>query len=70
MSLSLDARLQRLEAAMPAGPTHEEWVDYLAALERCDSGAHTASDKALIAAFAERLGDTNPQHVAAYLRLE
>jgi hypothetical protein len=68
--VNLEARLQRLESAEPADPTHEEWVDYLAALQRRDSGTHTESDRALIASFGEKLGQASPQHAAAYLALE
>jgi hypothetical protein len=41
--MSLETRLQRLETGRGAEPTHEEWLDYMAALKRYDAGKPTAA---------------------------
>jgi hypothetical protein len=68
--MTIETRLQRLEARRRSSPTHEEWVDYMAALERRDHGRHTDDDRAMIAAFTDRLSATSPERAAAYLTLE
>jgi hypothetical protein len=67
--MSLETRLQRLETGRGAEPTHEEWLDYMAALKRYDAGKPAAGDRDLIATFSERAASASPAHVAAYIAL-
>jgi hypothetical protein len=67
--MNLETRLQRLEAGRGAAPSHEEWLDYMAALKRYDAGQAADGDRDLIARFSERAANASPEHVAAYVAL-
>jgi hypothetical protein len=67
--MNLEARLQRIEAARGAAPTHEEWLDYMAALKRYDAGNPADGDRNLIATFSARAASASTEHVAAYMAL-
>jgi hypothetical protein len=67
--MNLETRLQRLEAGSVAEPTHEEWLDYMAALKRFDAGQARPGDRDLIATFSARAASVSPTHVAAYMAL-
>jgi hypothetical protein len=67
--MTLEARLQRLEAGDAAEPTHEEWLDYIAALKRYDAGQARPGDHDLITMFSVRAASASPAPVAAMMAL-
>jgi hypothetical protein len=67
--MNLETRLQRIEADRGAAPTHEEWLDYMAALKRYDAGKAAAGDRDLIATFSVRAASASPAHIAAMMAL-
>jgi hypothetical protein len=67
--MNLETRLQRLEAGRGTAPSHEEWLDYMAALKRYDAGKPADGDRDLIATFSARAASASPEHVAAYMAL-
>jgi hypothetical protein len=67
--MNLETRLQRLEASRGPAPSHEEWLDYMAALKRYDAGNPAEGDRNLIATFSARAASAGPDHVAAYMAL-
>jgi hypothetical protein len=67
--MNLETRLQRIEADRGAAPTHEEWLDYVAALKRYDAGKSADGDRDMIAKFSARAASASPDHVAAYMAL-
>jgi hypothetical protein len=50
-------------------PTHDEWLDYMAALKRYDAGRAAAGDRDMIARFSERAARAGTEHAAVYFAL-